>query len=78
MRLKEPSSEDIELMDGRVCTIKINHNYRTLRGLSPAESAYRAWLLYGYHDPAYSISYKVKGGYVDTIIFYTRYYGSQL
>jgi hypothetical protein len=78
MRLKEPSSEDIEHMDGRVCTIKINHNYRTLRGLSPAESAYRAWLLYGYHDPAYSISYKVKGGYVDTIIFYTRYYGSQL
>lgn len=78
MRLKEPSSEDIELIDGRVCTIKINHNYRTLRGLSPAESAYRAWLLYGYHDPAYSISYKVKGGYVDTIIFYTRYYGSQL
>lgn len=80
MRLKEQSSEDTELMDGKVCTIRLlSHRCRTPRGLKVTDSAYRAWLLYGnYNSDPNSIIYRVKSGYIDTIIFKTRYYGGNL
>ncbi|MGI5986372.1 MAG: hypothetical protein GXY01_07930 [Clostridiales bacterium] len=77
MRINKPH-DDTEHMDGKVCAIKVTGNsYSTPRGLKAGDSAYRAWLLYGYDNLSYALSYKVNGGIIKSIIFYTRYYGSQ-
>ncbi len=77
MRLKDSETNDIEGMDGRVCAIKVNNpSYSTRRGLKVGDSAYRAWLLYGYDNLSDSFFYKVRSGMIDSMVFYTRYYGS--
>ncbi|MGE4354583.1 MAG: stalk domain-containing protein, partial [Oscillospiraceae bacterium] len=53
-----PGYDDVELMDGRVCAIRVfGSQYCTPRGLRVDDSPYRAWLLYGYDHLSYSFSY---------------------
>jgi len=78
MRLKDELHEDVEGMDGRVCAIRITgYQYNTVRGLTPYDTVYRAWLSYGRGIEGIGFSYKAEGGYVGSITFSTHYYGGQ-
>ncbi len=71
--------KDTEGMNGRVAAIRLSGGtaYRTPRGLTVGDSAYRAWLLYGKCAFTSSFDYQVEDGYVSTIVFHTRYWGSR-
>ena len=70
--------EDVEGMNGKVAAIRLSGGtaYRTPRGLTVGDTAYRAWLLYGKCAFTSSFYYQVEDGYVSTIVFHTRYWGS--
>ena len=70
--------EDIENMDGKIAAIRLSNGTQdqTPRGLAVGDTAYRAWLLYGKSGSANSFYYQIKDGYVDSIVFHTRYFGS--
>lgn len=70
--------EDAEGMDGKVAAIRLSSGTadRTPRGLTVGDSAYRAWLLYGTCAFSNSFYYQVEDGFVSSIVFYTRYWGS--
>ena len=69
--------KDTEGMNGRVAAIRLSGGtaYRTPRGLTVGDSAYRAWLLYRKCAFTSSFDYQVEDGYVSTIVFHTRYWG---
>jgi len=70
--------EDAEGMDGKVAAIRLSSwtADRTPRGLTVGDSAYRAWLLYGMCAFSNSFCYQVEDGFVSSIVFCTRYWGS--
>lgn len=77
MRLKNSDGDDIEHMDGRVCAIRVRDpSYSTRRGLKVGDSVYRAWLLYGCDNLSDSFFYKARSGMIESMVFYTRYCGS--
>ena len=79
MRLDATSSDDVEGMDGRVCAIHLtNGTYSTARGLRVGDSEQRALRLYGMECFTDFYDYKIERGIVESIVFFTRYYGSTL
>lgn len=78
MRLEE-GAEDIERMDGKICTIHVvREGVITPRGLQVGDTALRAWQLYGHDNFASYFHYQIDGGYVSFYTFYTRYFGGNL
>ena len=78
MRLEE-GAEDIEHMDGKICTIHaVREGVITPRGLQVGDTALRAWQLYGHDNFASYFHYQIDGGFVSFFTFYTRYYGGNL
>lgn len=78
MRLEE-GTEDIEHMDGKICTIHaVREGVITPRGLQVGDTALRAWQLYGHDNFASYFHYQIDGGFVSFFTFYTRYYGGNL
>lgn len=70
----EEGMENIDNMNGKVCAIHIyGSNVPTVRGLQVADSAYKAWLLYGYDGLTNSFTYRVEAGVVVDYMFYSRY-----
>lgn len=78
--------EDVEQMDGRVAAIRIfrgddgtdEEAESTIRGLKVGDSPFRAWLLYGNETFTNQFYYKVEDGFIDSIVYYTRYFGGAL
>ena len=78
--------EDVEQMDGRVTAIRIfrgddgtgKEAESTARRLKVGDSPFRAWLLYGNETFTNQFYYKVEDGFIDSIVYYTRYFGSDL
>lgn len=74
----DEGTEDIEQMDGRICTIYVDRpGPRTPRGLQVRDGVDRAWLLYGYASMADHFRYTVSGNWIESISFVTRYSSQQ-
>lgn len=75
--LRLESLEDIEEMDGKVCSIYMTGSrYQTASGLKPGDSEYKCSLLYPlFRGDFYACN--IVNHKVESIIFNSRYYGSQ-
>lgn len=70
---------EVDSIDGRVCAIYVyGRGVPTPRGLQVGDSAYRAWLLYGYDGLTNSLDYRISSGGVSGYVFCTNYYGHNL